>query len=232
MWPEASDISVRPGECHVWTARAVSVVEGLSALLDARERRVYASLTGAPVRAQYLTAHALLRTVLGGALDRDPASLVFAAGPHGKPYLPHSALEFSLSHSGDMVAVALAPDAPVGVDVQQVPEPSAELPLPVLSAGERAVYERVPASERAAAFTSYWVRKEAVLKATGEGLRVDPSRLTVSAPGRPARLLGWRGRDEGGPRLPVRLHDVETGEGYRAAVALLGGPHRIVRRSR
>ncbi|MEU8616910.1 4'-phosphopantetheinyl transferase superfamily protein [Streptomyces sp. NPDC048623] len=212
--------------------------EDLAALLDAGERRVYESLTGERVRAQYVTAHALLRTVLGEVLGREPASLSFAKGPHGKPYLDDAALEFSLSHSGELVAVALSPDAPVGVDVERVPEASGELPLPVLSPAERAAYDEVPEPERAAAFTTYWVRKEAVLKATGEGLRVDPARLTVAAPGRPAALLGWDGRDgvRNGvqPHPPVRLYDLglDAVDGYRGAVALLGGgPHRIVRRS-
>ncbi|MGW5424725.1 4'-phosphopantetheinyl transferase family protein [Streptomyces sp. NPDC003943] len=234
---------VRPGECHVWTARAVSVAHDLSVLLDERERRVYESLTEERVRAQYVTAHALLRTVLGEVLDRDPVSLSFDKGPHGKPYLAGAPVEFSLSHSGELVAVALSLQAPVGVDVERVPEPSAELPLPVLSPAERAEYDKVPEPERAAAFATYWVRKEAVLKATGEGLRVDPARLTVAAPDRPAELLGWRGRDgraEAGrdgdrdgvqPHPPVRLYDLDAVDGYRGAVALLGGPHRIVPRS-
>ncbi|MFF0436110.1 4'-phosphopantetheinyl transferase family protein [Streptomyces sp. NPDC004327] len=230
------EIPVRPGECHVWTARAVCVAHDLALLLDERERRVYESLTEERVRAQYVTAHALLRTVLGEVLDRDPAALSFAQGPHGKPYLADAPVEFSLSHSGELVAVALSLGAPVGVDVERVPVPSAELPLPVLSPAERAAYDLVPEPERAAAFTTYWVRKEAVLKATGEGLRVDPARLTVAAPDRPARLLGWRGRvrgrGAGQPHPPVRLYDLDAVDGYRGAVALLGGPHRIVPRSR
>lgn len=209
-------------------------------LLDAAERRVYESLTEERVRAQYVTAHALLRTVLGEVLHREPASLSFGKGPHGKPYLDDAAVEFSLSHSGELVAVALCLDAPVGVDVERVPEPSAELPLPVLSPAERAAYDLVPEPARAAAFTTYWVRKEAVLKATGEGLRVDPARLTVAAPDQPAELLGWRGRGQGQepgreagqPHPPVRLYDLDAVDGYRGAVALLGaGPHRIVRRT-
>ncbi|MFJ7064949.1 4'-phosphopantetheinyl transferase family protein [Streptomyces sp. NPDC101115] len=242
------DVLVRPGECHVWTARAVSVSPGLEALLDAPERRVFASFLREPDRALYLTAHALRRLVLAEALDRDPAALVFAAGPHGKPYVEDDPVEFSLTHSGERVAVAVTSGTPVGVDVERVTE-LAELPLPVLSERERAVFDRVPEPDRAAAFTSYWVRKEAVLKATGEGLRVDPARLTVSAADRPAELLGWRGRDaarrEGGrrddsqraagqreavqPHPPVRLYDLDAGEGYRGAVALLGPAHRIVR---
>ncbi|MEU8763047.1 4'-phosphopantetheinyl transferase superfamily protein [Streptomyces sp. NPDC048659] len=206
----------------------MSASDELCALLDARERRVYEALTGEPVRAQYLTAHALLRSVLGDLLDRDPAGLAFGKGPHGKPFLTDAPVEFSISHSGELVAVALSADAPVGVDVERVTE-LAELPLPVLSARERAVFDLVPGPERAVAFTAYWVRKEAVLKATGEGLRVDPARLTVSAPDRPAELLDWRGRNDGQPHPEVRLYDLDAGDGYRGAVALLGGAHRIVR---
>ncbi|WP_128984641.1 4'-phosphopantetheinyl transferase family protein [Streptomyces roseicoloratus] len=226
----SADAGVRPGECHVWTARAVSVSPDLAALLDDAERRVYASFLREPDAALYVTAHALLRLVVGEALGRDPADLVFAAGPHGKPYLENARVEFSLSHAGERVAVAVTSDTPVGVDVERVPRAGAELPLHVLSPAERAAYDLLPAGCRAGAFTSYWVRKEAVLKATGEGLRVDPARLTVSAADRPAELLGWRGRkavrgeavqgkavrgEAVQPHLPVRLYDLGSPEGYR-----------------
>ncbi|HEY9374558.1 4'-phosphopantetheinyl transferase family protein [Streptomyces sp.] len=228
---------VRPGECHVWTARAVSVrsaaAPALLRLLDAGERARYQAFLRDEPRGLYLTAHALLRELVGAQLDRDPAGLSFTAecrhcdsGGHGKPMLPDSPLQLSLSHSGDRVAVALTYAGPVGVDVEQVGR-SGEPPLGVLSAAERAVYDLLPDTERKRGFTRYWARKEAVLKATGDGLSVEPATLTVSAPDAPAALLAWAGRVQ--PHLPVRLYDVEAAEDYLSAVAVLGDDCRVVR---
>ncbi|GGT33502.1 4'-phosphopantetheinyl transferase family protein [Streptomyces purpureus] len=227
---------VRPGECHVWTARAVSVPSpALLALLDEGERARYDAFLRDEPRALYLTAHALLRQVTAAQLGTDPAGIVFTTvchhcdgtpdRPHGKPGLPDSPLELSLSHSGEMVAVALTYTGPVGVDIEQATT-RGELPLNVLAAVERAELDRLPESERRAAFIRYWARKEAVLKATGDGLMADPATLTVSAPGRPAELLHWAERVQ--PHPPVRLYDVETEKDYRAAVAVLGDACRVV----
>ncbi|MEU8524590.1 4'-phosphopantetheinyl transferase superfamily protein [Streptomyces sp. NPDC048629] len=227
---------VRPGECHVWTARAVSVrsaaAPALLKLLDAGERARYEAFLRDDPRALYLTAHALLRELVSAELDRDPAELAFTAvcrhctsGGHGKPRLPDSPLHLSLSHSGDRVAVALTYTGPVGVDVEQLTRPG-EAPLMVLSAEERAAYDLLPEGERTRGFTRYWTRKEAVLKATGDGLSVDPALLTVSAPDAPAALLGWAEREQ--PHPPVRLYDVPVSGDCLVSVAVLGDDCRVV----
>ncbi|MFV0127751.1 4'-phosphopantetheinyl transferase family protein [Streptomyces sp. HMX112] len=226
---------VRAGECHVWIAEAVSV-PALLPLLDDHERRRHEAFVREKDRALYLTAHALLRQTVAAQLDGvKPGEVCFAHvckhcdadRPHGKPAVAGSPLELSLSHSGGLVAVALSLAGPVGVDIEETAA-GRDLPLNVLSAPERAALDRVPDAERPWAFTRYWARKEAVLKATGDGLMVDPARLTVSPPDAPAALAEWRERPE--PHLPVRLHDVDAGEGHRAAVAVLGdGECRVVR---
>ncbi|MDN3294477.1 4'-phosphopantetheinyl transferase superfamily protein [Streptomyces ficellus] len=223
---------VRAGECHVWIADAVRV-PSLLELLDARERARHDAFVRDRDRALYLTAHALVRQLVAAQLGTGPREVVFTQvcrhcdrpEPHGKPGLADSSLEFSLSHSGDRVAVALSLAGPVGVDIEETAR-QPDLPQTVLAAVERAELERLPAGRRALGFTRYWARKEAVLKATGDGLMVEPALLTVSAPGAPAALLEWRKRAE--PHRAVRLHDVDVGNGYRAAVAVLGDECRVV----
>ncbi|MFF8830062.1 4'-phosphopantetheinyl transferase family protein [Streptomyces sp. NPDC015131] len=229
---------VGEGECHVWFADAVRVpVPALSALLDDRERARHDAFVRDRDRALYLTAHALLRQAVAAQLGTGAGEVRFTLEcrhcdrpePHGKPAVAGSALEVSLSHSGDRVAVAVSLAGPVGVDLEEAAGDgrAAELAPVVLSAAERTALEALPVGERAAGFTRYWARKEAVLKATGDGLMVEPARLTVSAPDAPAALLAWEKREE--PHLPVRLQDVDAGAGYRAAVAVLGDACRVVR---
>jgi 4'-phosphopantetheinyl transferase len=179
---------------------------------------------------------AMSRLILAGHLKLNPAEVVIdrtcgqCGEPHGRPRLAGGGgLDFSVSHSGDLIAVAVVrdrrhdgpADRAVGVDVEQVValrEPS--LPRTVLSAAEYAAFDRCQADSKVTAFFRYWVRKEAVLKATGDGLTVPLSQLTVSGPDRPAALQTWPER----PHLPatVTMHDLYARPGYAAAVALIG----------
>ncbi len=134
------------------------------------------------------------------------------ASDHGALVAP-SGLWVSLSRAPGLVLVAISDAGPVGVDV----EVSGAAAFPgfddvALHPGESAgtSWER----------TRVWVRKEAVLKALGVGLRLDPRRLRVSAPGELAAVLGWH--DVEAPRDPVWLEDIDVGPGHQAAVAVIG----------
>ncbi len=137
------------------------------------------------------------------------------------------ALEHSVAHSGDLVAVAVAGN-PVGVDVEQLdgrshplggdgdPEALGRL---VLSAAEQAALAAIPPPGRARAFLVAWTRKEAVTKATGDGMRAAFSEVVVAADAGPPRLVAWPY-----PRDPraVTLLDLDAAPGYVAALAVLG----------
>ena len=167
----------------------------LVALLDAHERERMAALRRAADRARYLAAHALARLVLAEHLGADPASIDMdrtcrCGKPHGKPRLAghgDAAPGFSLTHSGALVGVALGP-GPVGVDVEQHRELTGldGLARHALSPGERERGLPGPAG-----FLVTWTRKEALLKATGDGLSAPMDAITLSAPGDPARVLHW-----------------------------------------
>lgn len=126
--------------------------------------------------------------------------------PHGRPRYP--GLHLSVSHSGALVGLAAA-EAPVGLDVEERARPMDELDSHIRSSGE-------PPGD----LHVYWTRKEALLKATGDGLKVAMTDLTVSPADAPAALLAWRGR----PDLPARtvLRDLEAPDpAYAAALALI-----------
>lgn len=225
------------GQCHVWWTRPADAPSGLIEVLDVHERSRRQRLARPADRRRYLTAHALLRVALAGYLECDPAALRFTArcktcgGRHGKPRLlaPDGGLEVSLSHSGNRVAVGVTVGVPIGVDVEETTgqrdlEAMRDL---ALSARERRSLDRLAASDRAVGFLRYWTRKEAVLKATGDGLATSPRSVTVSAPDEPARLLGWDSPQR--PSVPVQLHDLNPGDGFVGSVALLSdASHSIV----
>lgn len=220
------------GACQVWWAK-VTVGERLLkllGLLDAGERARWATLRPPDARARYLAAHALTRIVLGGHLAVPPAALTFTrtcrrcGGAHGKPRLrdPAADLRLSVAHSGEWVVVAVALGVEVGVDVEQTGaggdlDGVAGL---ALSAPEQAVWRRLAPAERTAALLRYWVRKEALLKATGDGLAVAPASLTVTPPTRPPALLAWTAQPP--LRDPVHLTDLHPDSGHVGCLAMLG----------
>ncbi|MCO6010647.1 4'-phosphopantetheinyl transferase superfamily protein [Actinoallomurus purpureus] len=214
------------GTCHVWWAPRSAASERLTAVLSPAERERRLRFVREEDRDRYLVAHALTRIVLGAVSGTPPEELAFdvtcarCGGPHGKPRLPEGGLEFSISHSGDRIALAVAPGTPVGVDVERLIESRDldGLAAAVLADGEGLGPD---GTDRAAALTTYWTRKEAVLKTTGDGLSVAPRTLTVSAPGRPPALLSW----PDGPH--VHLYDLRPGPGHLACLGSLA-PVRVV----
>ncbi len=221
------------GTVDVWWARRQDAVDRHAGLLDAAERRRWLAYRRDEDRARFLTGCALAKTALARYTGRRPADVRFdrtcsqCGEPHGKPVIEGGAVEHSVTHSGDLVAVAVA-RTPVGVDVEQFdgrphplgsdgdPEALARL---VLSAAERAVLAAVPPAGRARAFLVAWTRKEAVTKATGDGLRAAFTDVVVAADAGPPRLVSWPYSRS--PRS-VSLLDLDADPGYVAALAVIG----------
>ncbi len=228
-------MATNPAVCDVWWADPNRADPLLLDLLDERERERHDRFRLSADRNRYVIAHALARLVCARAAGCGPNDVTFRlhcrscarapngrSEPHGKPHPdgPARGLEISLSHSGDRVVVALAHGFAVGVDVERVApgrdiEGVAEL---ALAESERAVLSAMPTDARANGFFGFWARKEALLKATGDGMSAGLATVRVSGPDQPAALFGWDG-----PHAPERawLHDLDAGPGYRAALAAL-----------
>jgi 4'-phosphopantetheinyl transferase len=137
--------------------------------------------------------------------------------------LPAAGWECSVSHSADRVAVAIGRTGPLGVDVEDLDrrtgERDASLVDMVLTGAEAAELTRYGAPD---GMLTYWTRKEAVLKATGEGLRVGLRQVVVSAPDLEPAVVS-SGYDAA---LPARaqLRTLHPGTGYLACLAALDTP--------
>ena len=106
-------------------------------------------------------------------MGTNPASVEFGRMPEGKPTLKDCAhLRFNLSHSGDLVVIAVALEREVGVDVEAIrPMPDLEdIAKFFFASGERDDLLSLPPDERIPAFFHCWTRKEAFVKAVGSGL--------------------------------------------------------------
>ncbi len=220
------------GTAQVWWARAGDASGDQVALLDEAERARLAAYRRAADRDRFLVGCALAKTVIAARTGSRPERISFdrtcrgCGRPHGKPVVAGGGPEFSVAHSGALIAVAVARD-PVGVDVEQLggrarpldPDALARL---VLAESERAALAEVDPAARARAFLVAWARKEAVTKATGDGLRAAFSQIVVAAvpdSAGPPRVTSWPY-----PQAPesVSVLDLDAGPGYVAALAVLG----------
>jgi 4'-phosphopantetheinyl transferase len=221
--------------CQVWWAHIGCLRPEHEGLIDLHQARRLRRLVRAEDRARLVVAAALARSVIGRELSCSPKTVRFdrtcstCGGPHGKPaVVDGDGLELSVSHSGSWVVVAVARQ-PVGVDVEDR-RPGMDLSAlvgHVLTPSEQRVLQGVPAAAHEEAFLRYWTRKESILKATGDGLRVPMDALTVSAPAEPAALRHWRHRPDMSSR--VALLDMNSPQGDPAAVAVLNRPAVEVR---
>ena len=186
-------------------------------VLDDGERARAAAFLSPRDQQRFTVAHGALRILAGRELGTPPAALTWIPGRHGKPELapPWAGLHTSLSHSGDMIAAAIAAGRPVGVDVQYL-VPGLDTAglsarfFPPDEAGYVAAGR--DASARADRFAHLWARKEAVVKAAGGRLW-------------PNLKIAVRGRDVvscAEPASPHRVADVTAPASFRAAVALTG----------
>lgn len=221
-------------ESQVWWAAPGDVRPRHTRLLDAVERGRRDRYLRVEDRDRFTIGVALTRLVLGRALGLPPERVPLdrtcpdCGRPHGAPRLPAGTGPYvSISHSGDRIALAVSATGPLGVDVEATGgKLDREVAGRVLGPAEMAELERLGTAEWQSGLLAYWTRKEAVVKATGEGLRVPLTDLHVSAPDQSPRLLAWYGRPELTGRL--QLHALNPGPGYAACLALIDQPHAAV----
>ena len=164
--------------------------------------------------------------------DQDPQYLRFTYGPRGKPALATDmgavSLRFNVSHSHGLALYAMTRGRELGVDVERIrPEIVQEqVAERFFSPREVTTLRALPVPLQATAFFACWTRKEAYIKATGEGLALPLDQFDVSlAPGEPAALLRTAWDPQEAPRWTMQ--DLDPAPGYRAAVAVAGHDWRL-----
>ena len=186
-------------EVHVWRAMlsvAQPVLQSLLSILSLDERAKAERFNFPKDRDRSIAARAVLRLILSRYLDVEPADLQFSYNQFGKPALiGHSgadALHFNMSHSGELALYAITRGRAIGVDVEHVREDlaSEQIAERFFSPNEVAMLRALPVNMRTQGFFNCWTRKEAYIKARGEGLSLPLDRFDVSlTPGEPAALL-------------------------------------------
>jgi len=217
-------------EVHVWRAsldelqpQRDSFLHTLAADELTRAQRFYFQTD----RERFIAAHGVLRAILGLYLNREPKCLSFCYGSHGKPALAWEyggdAIRFNMSHSQGVALYAVTRGREIGVDLEFM-----RCDLEVEQIAERffspceiATLRALPAHLRKYAFFLCWTRKEAYIKARGEGLSIPLDQFDVSLiPGEPAASLSTR--PDADEALRWSLRGLTLASGYSAALAIEG----------
>lgn len=223
-------------EVHLWRvdlAAAASAEPQLSVLLSADEQARAARFHFQRDRQYYVVARSALRQVLAAYLTADPKELTFSYSAKSKPALSGThadhGLAFNVSHSGDLALLAFTRHRQIGVDVERIRHDfdTAAIAARFFSAAEQEQLAALPIEQRHETFFRCWTRKEAYIKATGEGLSLPLSQFDVSiGAGSQNALLATRPDPEESKRWTLR--DVAADAGYAAAVCVSGNDWKLI----
>ena len=209
--------------CIVPLYAGPQTVRRMYALLSPAERVRAARFAFDRDRRTFVMSHGILRRVLGTVCRENPAGLRFRQGLRGKPYLVDAppGLQFNLSHTEGFCLVGVTRGAAIGVDVERVraTDDMPHLVRQCFSAAEQREFDSLPDADRCRAFFKGWTRKEAFIKAIGDGLSYPLERFDVSlAPNAPARLLAIGG--SAAAATDWTLDALEPAPDVQAAVAV------------
>lgn len=208
------------GTVHYWSVEIGPDARGRQ-VLSAEEQERATRFVFDLHRNRYIACRSVLRCLLGRYLQVPPAEVVFAYTHYGKPELTGSPIRFNVSHSEDRALIALTLDDAVGVDVEKLRpvEDCLGLAERFFSEPERARLASLPEEQHNEAFLNCWTRKEAFIKAVGEGLShpLDTFEVTL-VPGQPARLVSVAGLKD--PQRHWSMIDLAPGPGLVGACAV------------
>lgn len=219
----SSSLVLKENEVHIWSVQTLgesSSSGDFKDLLSSVEQDRASKFKFETDRRRYITAHAVLRSILAIYVSGPARELQFVTGPYGKPKLaPIQAkkFEFNLSHSHEVVLIAVTQGREIGVDVEWVRKDFAfdEVAQRFFTTREVAALHALPLHLQREAFYKCWTSKEAFLKAKGTGLSGQLDEVEIVFIDQVVRVKGT---------VPnFSLIELTVDGGYVAAM-VVGGP--------
>jgi 4'-phosphopantetheinyl transferase len=217
-------------EIHIWQTRldlSVDHITGLTETLSFEEQQRAERFRIDSDRKRHIIGRGLARLVIASVLNTRPQLLKIVSSSLGKPHLLRDGdrppVDFNISHSGDLIYLAVARERAVGIDVEKAQTNFAleTLARDVFSTVEFRELTALDPALRADGFFTCWTRKEALAKAMGKGVSDLPELCNRSLFGRLTMPLSCADPD-GGPAASWTLSDLPVDAGYKAALAYEG----------
>jgi 4'-phosphopantetheinyl transferase len=219
-----------PDGVDVWFARTgrlsdPALLERFERLISADERVRRDRFVCAADRELFLQTRGMVRTILSRYTGMRPEDCAFETAPGGRPRLAGEAaragVDFNVSHTRGLIAIAVARDVRVGIDVEATGRPWSEnLPARFFAPAEASALDELPPSGRQVRFYEYWTVKEAYLKARGLGLALPLDGFVVTFPPNAPPAIAFISIDDRPERWQLFL--AEPCEGFRLALAIEG----------
>lgn len=229
LWsPPPAEFTLTSDQVHVWSLdlmQSEATVAQLYQLLSTDEQQRAQRFRFPKDQQAFTVARGGLRILLSRYLQCSGAEICFIYNAYGKPAIAHptTALAFNVSHSHGLALYAITRDRTVGVDVEYIRTdfPTLEIAKSYFSVAEQAELRSLPASLQPEAFFNAWTRKEAYIKAIGQGLSMLLAEFDVSlTPGKPVNLLAVR--VPGQVASHWSLQHLAPAPGYVGAIAVVG----------
>lgn len=136
------------------------------------------------MRQRYIAVRYLVRKTLGQYLQTEPRALKFYADTYGKPFLACGSLHFNISHTADLLMLAVANFPDIGIDVESIkPRGSLDgLAVRCFTETEYQTWRQFPGAQQEAVFYRLWTKKEAFVKAVGRGIALGLEKCEVQLP--------------------------------------------------
>jgi 4'-phosphopantetheinyl transferase len=228
MWQHTDQTPIlTTDEIHIWRAHLDLSTEQLnrvkSALSNEEIERVKRFVF--PIHQQrFAAARGILRYILSKYLPQDPADITFGYNAFGKPHIAtdNPSLYFNLSHANALALYAIGLQPHIGIDIEQIQEniEVESIAQRFFSTEEYEAIRNLLPTERKRAFFNIWTRKEAFIKARGDGLSFPLKDFTVNYQ-EEARLMHISGKDEEASHW--FLTPLYPGDNY---IATLANPRR------
>jgi 4'-phosphopantetheinyl transferase len=227
QWPLGPETPcLEPGRIHLWAAAINEFrdrAQNLERVLSPAERLRAEKFKFVGNRGRFVIRRGLLRLILGRYLKKPPAEIEFQFGAYGKPEVRRGSgmcLFYDASDSDDIAVWAITPACPVGVDVEHIREipDMQKIARRYFHPRETETLMALATDSRPQAFYACWTRKEAFLKATGEGIAENLARVQVTlAPREPSAIVSLSGDPRG--HKEWRLQEFSPCLGYVGCVA-------------
>lgn len=225
---DSSPDELTPEVVHLWQRPLNALEDQVDACLDLllpEEREKAQRYRVERPRSDYILTRGTLRSLLSKYLHSKPQDILFQYTEYGKPFLANSDLQFNVSHTEGLALLAFVRRRAIGIDVEKVRAQTdvRQLAERFFSVHERRSLRDLAGDELHAAFFRCWTRKEAYIKAKGEGLSLPLHQFDVSIELNPEEaLIGTRPDPREAGHWTIR--NVTVGSGYAAAIALRSRP--------
>ena len=223
-------LEAKRNEIHIWRLNANDPNVALLASNATEAEQSHAKRYRLPAsRNEFIVARGFIRFVLGRYLSIPPGSVRIRAGQHGKPELAgdfhRDRLTFNLAHSAGVILVAITVGHQIGIDIEFLDSKVqfSEIARTIFSQTEQSWLSQLPDDQRQLNYFRCWTRKEAFVKALGEGLsdRIRQVEIVPAAVGLLARVAGIPAGDR------WMIKDLDAGDRFAAALAVSNRDCRV-----